>query len=153
MSKAPKKPSPIPSRGDINVFDSLDEREACKHFLGKNLDEAEGLLRENFLYYQEDLMWMGPRAFTYYVHAAINYIHSDSASANSDTVNCLAGLFEFWFEHYRQELLLVAEPLAEVCRYILDHWIKFAVDPRIYGDLRARFVVLAQAFEHLGHDA
>jgi len=34
---------PIPSREDINVYGSLDERVACEHFLGKNLDEAEAL--------------------------------------------------------------------------------------------------------------
>ena len=81
MNEQRSTPSPIPSRSDINVFDTLDERDACEHFLGKNIDEAEALFREDFLCYQEDLMWMGPRAFRYYVHAAINYIHSDAATA------------------------------------------------------------------------
>ena len=66
-------PGLIPTSNEINVYDSLDERSACEHFQGKNLDEAELLFRENSLCYQEDLMWMGPMAFRYYVEAAIRY--------------------------------------------------------------------------------
>jgi hypothetical protein len=64
---------PSPSREEINVYDSLDERSACRNFLGKTLDQAEALFRESSLYYQEGLMWMGPVAFRYYIQAAINY--------------------------------------------------------------------------------
>ena len=64
----------IPSHQDINVYDSLDERSACEHFLGKSLDEADALFRENWLYYQEDLMFMGISAFRFYVQAAIRFI-------------------------------------------------------------------------------
>lgn len=58
---------PLPTRQDINVHDSLDERSACEHFLGKSLLEAETLFRENSLYYQEDLMFMGASAFRFYL--------------------------------------------------------------------------------------
>ena len=53
----------LPTAEEINVFDSLDERCAVKNFLGKDLDQAQALFREISLYYQEDLMWMGPKAF------------------------------------------------------------------------------------------
>ena len=52
----------LPTAEEINVFDSLDERCAVKNFLGKNQEQAHSLFRENFLRYQEDLMWMGPIA-------------------------------------------------------------------------------------------
>jgi hypothetical protein len=41
----------LPTRDDINVHDSLDERSACEHFFGKTLEGAETLFRENSLYY------------------------------------------------------------------------------------------------------
>ena len=41
----------LPSHADIVVYGSLDECFACEHFLGKSLDEAELLFRENWLYY------------------------------------------------------------------------------------------------------
>jgi hypothetical protein len=43
----------LPTREEINVFDSLDERAACDHFLNKTLDEAEALFRENAIYFLE----------------------------------------------------------------------------------------------------
>jgi len=64
----------LPMRHDINVYDSLNERVACEHFFGRSLDEAEQLFCENALLYQEDLMWMGPAAFRYYVQASARYI-------------------------------------------------------------------------------
>ncbi len=62
----------LPTAAEINVYDSLDERYACKNFLGKNLGEAEELFRENALHYSEDLEWMGPVAFRYYIRAYID---------------------------------------------------------------------------------
>ena len=63
---------------------SLDEGSACKHFLGKTLTEAEALFREASLYYQEDLMWMGPRAFQFYLPAALNDLKSEAARGPND---------------------------------------------------------------------
>src|SRR6185437_15714897 len=57
----------LPTAEEINVFDSLDELDAVEHFLGKDLEQAQSLFRENFLRYQEDLMFMGPKAFQFYV--------------------------------------------------------------------------------------
>ena len=77
----------LPTLADINVHDSLDERSAVEHFFGQDLLQAEVLFRENFLYYQEDLMWMGPRAFCFYVDAAIAYLLSPAASGDSDAIH------------------------------------------------------------------
>lgn len=41
----------LPSRDEINVHDSLDERSACDSFLGKTLEQAEALFHENSLDY------------------------------------------------------------------------------------------------------
>ena len=85
----------LPTAKEMDPYDSLDGQRACKNFLGKNLDEAEALFRENSLHYQEDLMWMGPIAFRYYVAAAISYIQSEAAVGDSDFINCFVGLLEF----------------------------------------------------------
>ena len=107
-----------PTQAEINVYDSLDERAACDHFLGKTLDEAEALFAENALYYQEDLMWMGPKAFRFYVFAAIRCIET---TQNPEMVSGLAGVLEFRLEYERQELEPIAEPLLALCRYVSSH--------------------------------
>ncbi|MBX3356721.1 MAG: hypothetical protein KF724_13585 [Phycisphaeraceae bacterium] len=56
------------------MYGDLDEQRACRHLLRKSIQEAAGMLEDNFLRYQEDYMWMGPVAFCYYVDAMIGYI-------------------------------------------------------------------------------
>jgi hypothetical protein len=132
----------VPTASDINVYDSLDERSACMHFLGKSLAEAEGLFRDNALYYQEDLMFMGPVAFRFYVPAFISYIRSNHSTGDSDAVSCFQGLIQFWVDHYGPEVTPVAGMLASACQYILDSYQKFEIPTEIYGDLRERIVSL-----------
>ena len=49
----------LPTREEINVHDSLDERSACKSFLGKTIEETEASLRDGHLHLCGDMMWMG----------------------------------------------------------------------------------------------
>ncbi|MEX0703852.1 MAG: hypothetical protein WD069_17265 [Planctomycetales bacterium] len=139
----------LPTREDINVHDSLDERMACANFLGKDLEEAEALFRENSLFYQEDLLYMGPRAFRFYVQALLDYIRSDAAAGDADIVSCTAGILEFRLEDEAEELRPVARPLASICEYIVAHYDRFDVTAEIYGDLRPRFRTLQQALSGL----
>jgi len=136
----------LPSRQDINAHDSLDERKACEHFLGKSLEEAEALFRENSLYYEEDLMVMGPRGFRFYVRALISYIEHHASTGDCDIINCFAGILEHRLKYEAEELRPVAGHLASICGYILEHYERFDVRPEIYGDLRPRFAALQQAF-------
>ncbi len=136
----------LPTAKEINPHDDLDGRSACEDFLGKSLDEAEALFRENSTHYQEGLMWTGPIAFRFYVPALIHYIQSEAASGDSDVINCFAGLLEFRLEHEAAELLPIAQQLASVCGYIIQEYTRFGLSPEIYGDLRPRFQSLQQAF-------
>ncbi len=140
---------PLPTREDINVFDSLDERCACDHFLGKNMDEAQALFSDNFLRYQEDLVFMGPRAFRFYVHAAMQYLMSPDASGDGDAANSFAGLLEFRLEHERNEVQPVAGELARICNYLFENISRFECEPSIYGDVGARYAALNSALEQL----
>src|SRR5258706_7209530 len=136
----------LPTRQDINVHDSLDERSACEHFLGKSLQQAEALFRQNSLYYQEDLMFMGASAFRFYVQAAISYIRSEASDGDSDIISCISSILEHRLEFEAKELVLVAPKLASVCRYILEHYDRFHLTPEINGDLQTRFLALEQTF-------
>ncbi len=136
----------LPTRQDINVHDSLDARTACEHFLGKSLAEAEALFRENSLYYQEDLMFMGAPAFRFYVQAAMSYMQSEAAAGDSDIISCFAGILEHRLGYEAEELRPISPRLASICGYVLEHYERFDLKPEIYGDLRPRFQALQQAF-------
>jgi hypothetical protein len=142
-----------PTAKEIDPYDSLDGRVACKNFLGKNLEEAEALFRDNSVRYQEDLMWMGPIAFRYYVTSAICYIQSEAAAGDSDMINCIAGLLEFRLEHETTQLVPIARQLADVCAYVVEHFERFDLDPEIYGDVRTRCQTLQEAFLRMAEQA
>ena len=137
----------LPTREEINVHDSLDERWACKNFLGKSLKEAEALFRENSLTYQEDLMWMGPVAFRYYVQAAIEYVQSPESEGDDCMIDCFAMILEFRLEYERQELLPIAPQLVDACQYIIANFKRFNdADPELYIhlDFRPRYKKLVE---------
>ena len=129
----------LPTLGDINVHDSLDERSAAEHFFGKDLLQAEALFRENFLYYQEDLMWMGPRAFCFYVDAAIAYLLSPTASGDSDAIHFFCGVVEFQLENHRAAIVPANNRLRAAVQAILRDFTRYDCDPQVYGDLASRY--------------
>jgi hypothetical protein len=76
----------LPTAEEI-ANDSLDGRYAIKHFLGKTLAEAEELFAEGCahgipLTYTEDLYFMEPVGFRFYIRAAVNPT-SATGSGNS----------------------------------------------------------------------
>jgi hypothetical protein len=136
----------LPTESDINVHNSLDEQSACHHFFRRSLGEAEALFRDNPMYYSEDLMFMGPVGFRFYVRAAIQYIRSSSSENDSDFVSSFVGLLEYRLANQRTELAPVAELLASACRFIIEQYNRWEIVPEIYGDIRTRCERLIQVF-------
>ena len=135
------------TKADFIVHGSLDEVTACGHFLGKSLAEAEKLFFKNALYYQEDLMYMGPRAFCIYFEAFVTYLESPAAEGDSDSVNCLVGLLEFRLKYNRREISAAFGRLAQCCRYILKNWSRYEVSQVIYGNLKEQLGAVCASLE------
>jgi len=85
----------LPTADEINVHNSLDEISACEHFLSKTLEQAEEMFCDNGLVYQEDLMWMGPRAFAFYLQAMTNYLRRDDAAGDDHMIDCMCMIVNF----------------------------------------------------------
>jgi len=134
--------SRLPTAEEINVFDSLDERCAVKNFLGKDQEQAQSLFRENFLRYQEDLMFMGPTAFRFYVPAAINYLLSEEADYAADAASSFCGLIEFRLDYEPAEIASVGSIIREGILGILKDFDRYGCDSEIYGDVAERYRVL-----------
>ena len=137
----------LPTAQEINpIPDDLDGRHAVQNFLGKSLAEAEALFRQNSLFYQEDLMFMGAPAFRFYAQAAISYIQSEAATGDADMIHCFAGILEHRLKSESGELASVGALLASACRYILEHYARFEVKRESHGDLRPHLQSLEQGF-------
>ncbi|MFM7592723.1 MAG: hypothetical protein ACKO85_13130 [Isosphaeraceae bacterium] len=129
------------------MYDSLDERCAVKNFVGKSQQEAELMFRENFLTYQEDLMWMGPVAFAYYLVPAMNYLKSIHSNGDSDAVSCFCNLIAFKLEWEKTTLLPVMANIFETIEIITKDFHRFECVEEIYGDVKNRLLGLKLAME------
>lgn len=123
----------LPTKDELNIYNSLDEITACKHFYNKTLKEAEVLFRENSLNYCQDLMWMGPKAFNFYLQAATNYLQSDYSAGDNDIINCLHSVVEY--RRKEKEFSLAILRVNTIVGYVIDNYEKFEIDNTIYGDL------------------
>jgi len=126
-----------PTREEIDVYHSLDGMTAWKHFRNKTLDQAEALFRENGLRYCQDLMWMGPKAFNFYLQAAYRYVQSGYSEGDSDMINCLSSVIEYRLNE--KESSIAAERVLQLIEYVIDNYGKFEADVAIYGDLLAKY--------------
>lgn len=132
----------LPSEREINPHPGcLDGEHAVKMFLGKNLEEAEMLFRENGLSRQEDLMWMGAVGFVFYFSAALSYLKSSMSAGDSDFASSMTGLLESRllgeYEDYEQ-IISARSEMVEFCIYLMENYDFYDVDFDIYGDLRPR---------------
>lgn len=130
----------LPSASEINVYNSPDERLACEHFLNKTLSQAEKLFSDNSALYQEDLMWMGLKAFHFYLQAVINYLQSDDAIGDDHFIDCLYEIMMFRLN--RENFLLSVDIVDNMINYIISNYKKFSVDEEIYGVLKDKYVQL-----------
>ena len=139
----------LPTSGEIAI-DDLDGRYAIRHFHGKTLAEAEELFAEGIpLTYTEDLLWMEPVGFRFYIRAAICYCLSDRATGDPDLINGLAGTLSLWHEQHPGELVRCARLLADFCSAVVQQFDRYDADPDIYVGLRERYQQLADIFTHL----
>jgi hypothetical protein len=137
----------LPTADEINVYNSLDEQWALRNFLGKTLEEAEALFRGNRLHYLGDSLWMGPKAFCFYVPAAVRFIQSDDTTGDPATVSYFHSVLEWRLQNDRAQIASVIPLLREAVSYILDHWERFDVEPAIFGDLKERYIALRKRLD------
>lgn len=139
---------PLPGPGDFDPTGGfLDAEFAMAIFLGKSLEEAEELFRENFLARQEDLMFMGTAAFCFYVQSAIRYILGETSRGDDTVLVGFPGAVTFQLENGTgaiEDRSLLGH-LGDATEYVLSHWDKFSDTPggrrsweRLLRDLRSR---------------
>jgi len=133
---------PTPTADEINENDSLDERWALKNFLGKTHTEAEALFgdHQDSWPYFVDLSYMGPRAFCYYVPAAIATFKTDSDFGYHTDYFC--SILEARMRDRKDEIVGIFPILREAVQYILDHWDKWDEFDGSSRSLRSRYSLL-----------
>ncbi|MEM8496062.1 MAG: hypothetical protein AAF663_11830 [Planctomycetota bacterium] len=151
MSWRPPSELPIPSANDIGSASCLDEASALRNFLGKSHDQAVALFQDNFLYYQEDLMWMRPAGFGFYIYAAVEYLVSADADDDSDAANTFVALIEWWLDEDPEAIAPVRGLLRDACLEVISEFPRFNAEPDIYGNLKNRYILALQQLKDGPH--
>ncbi len=145
----PHSPQTLPNRDEI-AFEDPDGRYAIEHFYGKSLEQAEDLFAQGLpIYYMEDLLWMKPVGFRFYLQAAMRYCLSERADGDPDGINSLAGTISHWQEHHPAELIPCAKLLADFSRAVCEQFDRYDASPEIYVGLRERYQGLAALFSRI----
>jgi GNAT superfamily N-acetyltransferase len=107
----------LPTEHEISpIPEDLDGKVAVKNFLGKTLQDAVAMFDENSLVYQEDLMWMGPPAFCFYLPAVLKHFERQE---DDELVPFIASLFEFRLKHDAAAIEPCFPTMAEICEHLL----------------------------------
>jgi hypothetical protein len=135
----------IPTQEDINpIPENLDGQRAVRNFLGKTRDQGVSEFAGHGMSYQEDLMFMGSRAFCFYFPAAVDYIASSQGSTDGDVASCLVSVVEHRLEYDAPEIRDAFPHILRFADHLLAHYDGFALDRGIYGDLRPRLRAIRQ---------
>ncbi|HEY2586868.1 MAG TPA: hypothetical protein VGI81_14075 [Tepidisphaeraceae bacterium] len=144
-----ERPIELPAETDFldPRSQDLDERHAMRMFLGKTPEQAEAMFQQNFLFYQEDLLYMRSAAFRFYVVPALRYLLTDAADGDADAGSTFCSVLEDRAAKEPDALRPLAPLLAEGIAQILARFDRFDCDPDIYGDVPARYRALSSAIE------
>lgn len=135
----------LPTQHEINpIPEDLDGKCAVRNFLGKTREQITREFGEHGMSYQEDLMFMGSRAFCFYFPAAVDYVASSQGGTDADVTNCLVSVIEQRLEFDFSEIREVFPHIVRFADYVLTHYDDFAMGPDIYGDLRPRLRAIRQ---------
>jgi hypothetical protein len=111
---------------------------AYDHFFGRSLEEAFALFVENALYYEEDLVWMPPPCFRFYVLAYTNYLLSESSRGDADGASCFFGLVDCRKEDISGSSELVIGEIARALEKLKGGQNWYDASEEIYGSFQDR---------------
>lgn len=123
---------PLPGQADFDPWGNLDAQWAWRNFGGLTLDQAHAKFRENPLYYQEDFMFMGPRAFAYYFPVVDNHLRSVPETDNQHDhqawilAKCLHNQFD---PANLGQVRHLARAVLDLARYVKDEIHRFGEYP------------------------
>lgn len=122
---------PLPTPDDFEVDGCLDAQDALTNFEGKSLDEAAAMFLASWNEHATDLMFMGPRAFAYYVRAAAQAIESGKAFGDAgEAIDALEGVLVFKLQHHdwsAPPLSSTVPALRSLCAFVLEEFERFKV--------------------------
>lgn len=89
-------------------------------------------------YYEENLKWMGSKAFAFYFPSMEPYLLSEASEDDSDIINALVNTLQIRLKQDPQSIKGCLVPALRILNYISGNMQKFNVDPTIYGNITVK---------------
>ena len=122
----------MPTQADFDPWGDLDAQWAWRNFGGLTLDQAHARFQENPLRYQEDFMFMGPRAFAYYFSVIEQYLRNVPEDENDHDHQAwiLAHAIKNQFDPaYVSSIKQLAPVVIELAEFIQAEIHRFGAEP------------------------
>ena len=116
----------------------LDTADAYDHFFGKSLAEAELLMEENAIYYQEDLVFMPTKCLEFYIEANIEYLLWNRSKGDSGGASCFFGLLECRHDDIQSFSPATISRVKNLLDRLASHQTWYEAEPAIYGNFAER---------------
>ena len=143
IAKAKSEPTAeeLPTEKDFDPWNGcLDAQHAWKQFGGLDLEQAYQKFCENPLNYQEDFMFMGPKAFRFYFPVVDRFLRREREPWEFDDSEAwiLGKAVRLQLERRKDDSLLKA--IGALCQYVRTHLSKFATTGTEQQDIDAAWL-------------
>lgn len=125
----------LPTERDFDPYGGcLDAQVAWRNFGGLSLEEAYEKFASGPFVYQEDFMFMGPKAFAFYFPVINRYlceaVELPAEERDDRQAKLLAGCIQYQFEEMNaRHLSHLKEAVLDLCEFVLGH-LEYYVDAR-----------------------
>jgi hypothetical protein len=134
---------PVPDERDWGDpdRDDLDRQWARKVFLGRNMDECAPLFAENPIERCDEIRFMRPVPFRYYLTAFARWVAGSEALRYGapDAASCFLRLVLEKLEESPSPVAPILPEIVEAARFVADNQAGYGADVKIYGDFREIF--------------
>jgi len=131
----------LPTKKDFDPGNGcLDAQHAWKQFGGLDLEQAYTKFCENAQFYQEDFMFMGPKAFRFYFPVVDRFLRREREPWEFDDSQAwiLGKAIRLQLEQCKDDSLLKA--IGELCQYVRAHLSTFATDGSEQQEIKAAWL-------------
>ena len=147
--------APLPDAADFDPWGrNLDARSAWKNFGGLSLSQAHEFFLENPLNYQEDFMFMGPKAFAYYFPVIDRYLREVQGDEPDD--DCCAEILGSAISGQLKEaadpaIRLIASEAADLAAHVIGNPSRYTPDEGIQERILREWRKVAEVASALSH--
>jgi len=131
----------LPSKQDFDPWNgNLDALCAWKNFGGLDLDKAYQRFCENPGYYQEDFMFMGPKAFKFYFPVVDRFLRREREPWEFDDSQAwiLGRAMHLQVEEGLDDELL--KGIGDLCQHVRSNLSKYAIDENEQAEIGAAWL-------------